>query len=182
MLRKIILFIIIIASYILQTTFKTTITFGNISPNLILIVVTSFALIRGKKEGMYLGFFSGLLVDIFFGYGGVVGFHGLTYMYIGYVMGLLFEIFYMNDILIPVVLIGISDIFYNMIYYIIAFLLRNKLDLSYYFRTIMLPEAVYTLFVGVFLYKLFLYINKKLESYEKRGEKKYGKRNFGDTI
>ena len=42
-------------------------TFANISPNLLIIAVSSFGFMRGRKEGMWVGFFCGLLIDIFFG-------------------------------------------------------------------------------------------------------------------
>ena len=66
--RKIVLFIIISICYFLQTTTFQTLSFANIAPNLLIIVVASFGLMRGKKEGMYIGFFSGLLIDIFCGF------------------------------------------------------------------------------------------------------------------
>ena len=84
--RKIVLFVLISICFVLQTTVFHIFSFGNIGPNLLLIVVTSFGLMRGKKEGMYIGFFSGLLIDIFCGF--YLGFYALLYMYIGYISGL----------------------------------------------------------------------------------------------
>ena len=67
MRRKIVLFIIIAICFLLQTTVFRALTFANIGPNLLIIVVSSFGLMRGKKEGLWVGFFCGLLIDIFFG-------------------------------------------------------------------------------------------------------------------
>lgn len=66
MRRKIVLFIIIAICFLLQTTVFRALTFANIGPNLLIIVVSSFGLMRGKKEGLWVGFFCGLLIDIFF--------------------------------------------------------------------------------------------------------------------
>ena len=68
MRRKIVLFIIIAICFLLQTTVFRALTFANIGPNLLIIVVSSFGLMRGKKEGLWVGFFCGLLIDIFFGH------------------------------------------------------------------------------------------------------------------
>ena len=68
MRRKIVLFIIIAICFLLQTTVFRALTFANIGPNLLIIVVSSFGLMRGKKEGLWVGFFCGLLIDIFFGF------------------------------------------------------------------------------------------------------------------
>ena len=68
MRRKIVLFIIVTVCFLLQTTIFPSLTFANIAPNLLLIVVASFGLMRGKKEGLWIGFFCGLLIDIFCGF------------------------------------------------------------------------------------------------------------------
>ena len=62
MRRKIVLFIIIAICFLLQTTVFRALTFANIGPNLLIIVVSSFGLMRGKKEGLWVGFFCGLLI------------------------------------------------------------------------------------------------------------------------
>ena len=86
MRRKIVLFIIITICYLLQTTIFRWFSFANIVPNLMIIVVSSFGFMRGKKEGMWVGFFCGLLVDIFCGF--YIGVYALIYMYVGYINGL----------------------------------------------------------------------------------------------
>ena len=68
MLRKFVLFLIIGISFLLQSTVFQAISFAGIVPNLMLIVVSSVGLLRGKKEGLFVGFFCGLLIDIFFGF------------------------------------------------------------------------------------------------------------------
>ena len=65
--RKIVLFLLLLVCFIVQGTFLKVIAIGSISPNLILIFVVSFGFMRGKKEGMFVGFFCGLLIDIFYG-------------------------------------------------------------------------------------------------------------------
>ena len=67
MKRRIVLFIIITLCFVLQTTLFKTLSFANISPNLLIIAVSSFGFMRGKKEGLWVGFFCGLLIDIFCG-------------------------------------------------------------------------------------------------------------------
>ena len=68
MRRKIVLFMIIAVCFILQCTVFQSLALANIAPNLLIIVVSSFGFMRGRTEGMWIGFFCGLLVDIFFGF------------------------------------------------------------------------------------------------------------------
>ena len=166
MLRKIILFLIISICFVLQTTTFQTLSFANIAPNLLIIVVASFGLMRGKTEGMYIGFFSGLLIDIFCGF--YLGIYALLYMYVGYLTGLFQKRFYPEDIKLPLLIISASDLISNLIIYVILFLTRSRYDFGYYFGNIIVPELVYTTIITIFLYLLLLKINQKLEAYEKR--------------
>lgn len=170
MIRIILVGMLVIISYVLQTTFSLTLSFGVAAPNLIMVFVCSYALLRGRKEGLIVGFFAGLLVDLFYGYYEVIGINAFLYMIIGYIVGIFHEILYLQDILIPVVAVAICDFAYNFIYYIVTFLLRNKLDFMYYIKSIILPELVYTVFVAVFVYRILMVLNKKLEGFEMRGK------------
>lgn len=166
MFRKIILFIIIAISFLLQTTVFRVLTFANIGPNLLIIVVSSFGFMRGKKEGLWIGFFCGLLVDIFFGF--YLGVYALLYMYIGYFNGMFQKRFYPDDIKLPMILIGSSDIVCNLIIYFLMFLMRNRFKFWYYLKAVIIPEFVYTMVITIFLYFILLKINQHLEEYEKR--------------
>ena len=166
MLRKIVLFLIISICYVLQTTTFQTLSFANITPNLVIIVVASFGLMRGKSEGMYIGFFSGLLIDIFCGF--YLGIYALLYMYVGYLTGLFQKRFYPEDLKLPLLIISASDLITNLILYVVLFLTRSRFEFTYYFNNIIFPELVYTMIITIFLYLLLLKINQKLEAYEKR--------------
>lgn len=171
MRRKIIVTLIIIVCYLLQTTLFRTLSFASISPNILIVVVSSFGFMRGRKEGMWIGFFCGLLLDIF--NGGVLGFYALLYMYVGYANGMFRKLFYPDDIKLPMLLITGSDVAVNLVIYFFMFLFRNRFNLSYYFFKIMLPELVYTMIVTIFLYIVLLKINQKLEAVEKRSASKF---------
>ena len=155
MRRKIVLFIIIAICFLLQTTVFRALTFANIGPNLLI-----------KKEGLWVGFFCGLLIDIFFGF--YLGGYALLYMYIGYINGLFKKRFYPDDIKLPMILIGSSDIVNNLMIYIVMFFMRSRFSFWYYFTSIILPEFVYTMVITIFLYFILLKINQKLEEHEKR--------------
>ena len=166
MARKVVLFIIISICFVLQTTTFQALSFANIAPNLLIIVISAFGLMRGRKEGMYIGFICGLLIDIFCGF--YLGIYALLYMYVGYINGMFRKRFYPEDIKQPLILISASDIITNLIIYFISFLTRNRYDFGYYFFNVIIPEWVYTMVITIFLYYILLKINQKLEAYEKR--------------
>ena len=80
-------------------------------PNVLLILVASVSVMRGQKEGMLTGFFSGLLLDIF--YGSWLGGFAFLYMFFGFVDGLFNQIYYSDDNFLPVIMIGVNDLVYG---------------------------------------------------------------------
>ncbi len=109
MKRFIVTAFFIFICFLLQCTVFRALAFGGIVPNLLIVLTASFGFMRGEKNGLLIGFFSGLLVDIFFG--SVIGFYALIYMYIGYANGKFSAIFYPEDIKLPITLILCSDFF-----------------------------------------------------------------------
>lgn len=171
MLRKISLFFIISICFLLQTTVFQALSLADIAPNLLIIVVSSFGFMRGRKEGMFVGFFCGLLIDIFFGF--YLGVYALIYMYIGYINGIFQKRFYPDDIKLPMLLIGASDIISNFVVYFVMFLFRSRFRFWDYLKMIIMPEFVYTMVITIFLYFILLKVNQGLEAHEKRRAKKF---------
>ena len=166
MLRVLADFLMIIICFILQNTVFQALALASISPNLLVILTSSMGLMRGKKEGMLVGFLCGFLLDIF--YGDLFGFYALVYMYIGYVNGFFNKIFYDDDIKLPMLVISASEFLYSLIVYVFLFLIRTRFNFGYYFIHIIIPELVYTIVVTLFLYRLINGVNRKLEQPEKR--------------
>lgn len=170
-MRKLIVTIFILVCFILQSSIFAELSFAGIIPNLMIILTSSFGFMRGEKEGLIIGFFCGLLSDIFFGE--FLGFYALVLMYIGFINGKFSRIFYPEDIKLPIALIVVSDVSYGVLCYILLFLLRGRLNFPYYFSRVILPEALYTIVVTMFLYPLILKVNDKLEAKEKRSAQKF---------
>ena len=171
MKRGIIATALIWICFLLQCTFFRALDFGGIVPNLLIILTSSFGFMRGEKTGLGIGFICGILSDIFFG--AVLGFYALILMYIGYMNGKFSRVFYPDDIKLPAALIIASDFFYGLICYVLMFLMRGRLQFSYYFMEVILPEIIYTAVVTMILYPVILVINKWLEAGEKRSARKF---------
>lgn len=171
MRRKVTIFFIIVICFLLQSTVFQALSFASISPNLLIVVVSSFGFMRGRKEGMWIGLFCGLLLDIFFG--DVFGFYTIVYMVIGYINGMFRKIFYPDDIKLPMMLILGSDLVLGLIMYLLRFLPRKKVHFGYYLGHIIIPEMVYTLVITLGLYFILLKTNQHLEKIEKRSAAKF---------
>lgn len=115
MRSKFVLLLTTVVCFLIQSTVLHLISIGSITPNLLLILCVSMGLMRGRKVGLWTGFFSGFLIDLF--YGSVFGFYALIYMYVGFFSGYTFRIYYDDDIKVPIVLTVIMDTFYNLAVY-----------------------------------------------------------------
>jgi rod shape-determining protein MreD len=161
MKRKIVIALIIIISFLLQSTVFQTLSIGGICPNLMVILTSSFGFMRGKKNGMTVGFFCGLLEDIF--YGRLLGMHAMIYMYIGYANGYFNHIFYGDDIKLPLCLISVSELVYGLGTYVIMFVMRSRFAFSYYLTKVILPELVYTIILTLVFYRIIYAVDHRLE-------------------
>ena len=164
MRRKIITFFLIIIAFLLQSTFFRSFTLLTITPNLLLMLTAIFGFMNGKSTGMWVGFFSGLMIDLF--YCNLFGFHALVYMYIGYMNGMLYEVFFDEDIKVPIVLVAVSDLAYSLIYYLVQFAFRARLGFSAYLTHTILPEIIFTALLTLVLYRPLFLLNKKLVAVE----------------
>ena len=121
MKRKISELILILFFYLMQVSLARVISIANISPNWLIILPVFFGFFAGKNEGMFVGFFAGIMYDLFFS--GLFGFTALVFIYIGYFSGFLYQKYEVREILIPLALVIIADFGYGFISYIGNFLL-----------------------------------------------------------
>ena len=169
--RPLVTVLIVIICFLLESTVFQSLSFASITPNLLIVVTASFGFMRGKKEGMLVGFLSGLIIDVLFG--DLIGFYALIYMVLGYVNGFFKRIFYPDDIKLPLILISASDFVLGNLVFVFLFVMRSKFDYWYYLGHIIIPELIYTVLVTLVLYQIILHLNQALEAEEKRSASKF---------
>lgn len=134
---------------------------AGVVPNLLVIITVTVGILSGSVPGIFCGLICGLLTDCV--YGNVVGLYALFYMLDGYLSGIVHRFYSPEEEYgIPLLLIGLGDFLYNLLYYAAEFLLRNRQGIGTYLLKVMLPEIAYTLLAAVFFYKLLYVIHKKI--------------------
>ena len=171
MKRFIVSILLIVICFLLQTTVFKGLAFGGIVPNLLIVLTASFGFMRGESTGLLIGFFSGLLADIFFG--NVLGLNAMIYMYIGYTNGKFNRLFFPDDIKLPLLLIFLSDLAYGLLYYITLFLMRSRVQNYFYFIQKNHTEIVNKQRKTMLLYNQIILIKKKKKDSEQRSAKKF---------
>lgn len=150
----------IILCFILQTSVFKALAIAGIVPNLLIVLTASVGFMRGSREGMLIGFFSGLLLDLMSG--NIIGFFALLYLLAGFFNGFASHIYYPENVRLPMTSIILTDFLINIVIYISMFLMRGRLDFPFYLIHVILPEIVYTAIVAIVLYLVILFVDRRL--------------------
>lgn len=164
--KIIIIAILVIIGFLLQTSVFPFFTLFGTVPNIILLLVISIAVINGSISAMIVGFICGLLIDIM--YGGPLGVYAFFYMCLGYINGYFHVLFFAETSLLPLILVFVNDFIYHILTYIIFFLPQKKWNFLFYLKKIILPELIYTTIISLIMYQIFL----KIYELTKRKKKK----------
>ncbi len=160
MKRYVYMFFMIIVSFLMQTTIFPHIQLLNVIPNLLIVLTATSGFMRGRKFGLFTGFICGSLMDLM--YNDVIGICIFIFVVIGYFNGIANKLYFEDDLSIPLTAIAVSDLLYGILFYICMFLMRGRLNFFSYFFTIMIPETIYTIFFGIFIYKFIHWLDGKL--------------------
>lgn len=174
MKRVLVIALVIILNLVFQTTFLQYIRIRGVIPNTSVILIASYALLRGRNEGAVAGLFAGVLHDIFFG--ASFGYYSFLGLATGYICGIFHQNFYRENYMLPFFVCTLATIIYETLIYLSEFLLNGNLSFFYSLFNIILPEAVYTAAFSLFIYRLLFNINFYLETGERHKRRLFNRR------
>lgn len=162
MKRKLVEIGLIILFYLLQVTLGRSIRIGGIMPNFLIVLPVLFGFFNNRQEGIFTGFFAGLIYDLFFP--GLLGFSSLIFVLIGYISGMLGDIYEQHSIVIPIIITAVGTFVYEFLIYIGNFMLHNRMFAPFFITRMIIPEMVYTVLIMIALYKPIQLLNRLVES------------------
>ncbi|PIU60846.1 MAG: rod shape-determining protein MreD [Armatimonadetes bacterium CG07_land_8_20_14_0_80_40_9] len=133
----VIVILLLIISLIFQTFPQDLIALGGIRPDLIFIVVICLSLVRGAKEGVFIGLGGGILKDLASGLSGSACTLSLTIS--GLLAGLLKDFFFKENILVPLFVVLFGTVIKEIIFFLTVCSLGLTLDAGR-LKLILLPE------------------------------------------
>ena len=166
MKRKIVELILIIIFIALQTTLGRVIRLGGVMPNFMILLPVIFGYINGSNEGMFVGFLSGFMYDVYSP--NALGYSSLVFTVVGYVSGLFFNKYEESNVALPVVFTIIGDFVFETGSYFGIFMLHNDLEYGFYLNKIIIPEMLYSALIMLIIVKPILKLNPYLKSKDKR--------------
>ena len=164
-MRQLFMALVVLVSFILQTTLLQYIEIRGILPNTAVILIVSYALLRGSTGGVIVGLCCGLLQDIFFGNG--IGYYALLGVLTGYFAGRSHKNFYRENYIFPIIICAVATALYETVIFVTGFLLQGHTQILYFLVRMLLPECVSTAILTVPLYRLLFAVNEWLELKEK---------------
>jgi rod shape-determining protein MreD len=151
---------IIVVALLIQLTLINSITILGLKPDLIMVVVVVFSLLKGEKEGSISGFASGLLQDIFST--GLLGINALAKTVVGFFCGIVKEkIFHEHILFIIPVITFIASFMQSIIIFLLLRAFGIEYNLAWSLKQVALPEALYSSLLSPFI---FLAINKLFQT------------------
>ena len=163
-MRIAVISLIVFINFILQSTIYEYIEIRDIKPNVAILIIITYAMLRGDVEGAILGFFAGLLQDMYTGR--VIGMHAFLGTLTGYFCGKPFKDFYLENYMLPLLLTIVVTFLYEIIFYFMSFLFLGRIELAHFLRKIIIPTTIYTAVLSVPLYRMMYSINSRLETHE----------------
>ncbi len=157
--------ILLLLVHALSATLFQVLRIGDIAPNFLIMLIVSFALLRGSKEGSIIGIAAGFLNDISFGT--FLGPTAAIYGIIGYICGRFNKNFYRENFIIPFICTLFSSLFYS-VFVMLGFILRGKINFIFFFKAIIIPELIYTITLSLVVYQFAYVINEKIEYHERK--------------
>ena len=163
--RRVSTILLILICFVLQTTLLQHIKLASVAPNLLMIITVSIGYMRGRTEGLLVGFFCGLMFDMM--YGSVIGLYAFIYMTVGFLTGYCQKIYFTDNVILPIGLVFCSETVYGLYYYIVEFLLRGRTNIGFFLVKVIIPEVIYTTVLAVFLLRFLRFLEKWLSPHKK---------------
>lgn len=139
----------------LQATWLADLNFpGDIVPDLILIMVISYGLLRGPDEGLFFGLAAGLFLDLVAG--GLIGVQTMSKSIAGFSAGLLEKTIFKDNLLVPVIAVFIGTLVLESLN--VLMYLSFHVNYNYWLVLVsaIIPLSIYNALFAPVIYHLFL--------------------------
>lgn len=162
-MNKLILYLLLLLSFIIQSTLLQFIQIYGVIINLSLVVLVVISLQTNELYGGTLGLMLGILCDIF--YSPYFGINTVIFMSIGYLLGNISENVYKFDFLTNLYFTIISTFFFHSMYYLINFFLKLQANsIVFMFKTIIIEVVLNVLILmPIIIFKRFIFRKLKIK-------------------
>ena len=152
---------LLVGTAALQVIVTPHLAVAGVRPNLPLVVVTAWGLLRGSSEGIWWGLGAGLATDLFAGTPMGLFASGLTLS--GLVAGMGERQVFRTHIVMPALMIAVNTVLAGLIAMGVMKLLDWPVRFGTTIATSILPEAAYNIVVMFLLFPFLSWLSRKTE-------------------
>jgi len=138
---------VIVTAIIIQSTLLPLVAINGICPDMLLVIVISYALLSGKEKGVGMGFFTGLLQDLAFG--SIFGINTLSKLATGYICGLAERKVFKEHVLLPVAATAVATVLNGLSMLIVLSMLGYKVDIGSAIMNNVVPLVGYNVLIAI---------------------------------
>lgn len=158
-MRAMLLFLILGVALILQATVFDFLRILGVKPDLVMLVVILYGFIHGPREGAYVGFLGGLLVDFMSGH--YIGLHALSKMAAGYLAGMGETRLYQENLLIASFIALVGTVVGQTVHYLLLLIVGIKIAAFGALVQVIIPVAMYNVLITLLIYGWFYRSNTR---------------------
>ena len=155
-MRYIVATVILAAFAVVQVSFFSRMSIGSAAPQLVLLSVVAWSLVRGPMEGVFWGFFGGLFFDL--ASGGPVGVSALAMVAVAAVAGLLGGRMFGSNPLLPMLAVFLASGVYFVIDSFLLATLHYPTDWRSVVVDVAFPSALANGILSAVVYPAFAFV------------------------
>ncbi|MDD6597810.1 rod shape-determining protein MreD [Anaerovibrio sp.] len=146
---------LVVTAYVVQTSFLPLIFYRGIGPDLLLLITISFAFLKGRRLGCFMGFLLGLFEDL--ASGGFLGMNTFANMLMGFCCGIFSNRVLRDSFILPLAAAWMSTISVFCLFEIIFLLLGYGFFPLAHIKYKLLPMLCYNI---VFAWPVHVMVHK----------------------
>lgn len=150
-------FFVLIILYVVQTSILPYVAYNRQSPDLLLLFVMSFAILKGSKRSVLVGLTAGLLKGL--AGGSFFGVDAFSYTLIAFIVGRFHRDVYKESIVMPFVAGVTTTLMYYAIVMAFMIMFGFKFSILEHVQNILLPMIVYEFIFSYPIYRLTVKLN-----------------------
>lgn len=146
----------------LQNSLFEYIKILGVKPDIALVFIISFSLIRGNPWGTVIGIAGGIFEDVFFP--GAFGINSLACMLTAFLIGNVETKIYKDNIFVPGLFAFGGTMIKELIVYLFLYLTRTNINLVMVLTNTIIPEAIYNTILIIVFYRYVVKFSSKFLS------------------
>jgi rod shape-determining protein MreD len=152
--------VILVGAALLQTTLSPFVKISGVHPDLVLVLVIGWVILRGLEDGLFWAVVGGLSLDVLSG--APFGIFTLLLVVIALVTSLFHGRVFGSSIILPLSLTFPLSLLFNGLALLFLMLLGRPIDWGAAFFHILLPVAIFNTMVMMLIFPLLYLLNRVL--------------------